>query len=147
MPSEAAISDPDLAREFAEFIADEKYVHRQQAADQFGISLKTVTKWSKDPRVLVILRELREERDDTTVRKITNELLRRINSTAEIQKMDVKTLLDIRKQILGPDLGKDDDGIDNADVVAMLEDNPDVAKALAEALTPRTNKVPQNATE
>lgn len=145
MPSLSGVNDPEVARAFAEFISAPEYDQRQQAADEFGITVKTVTRWAKDPRVREICRELRESREEKTLRRITNELQRRINSKTEIEQMDVKTLLDIRKQILGPNLGKDEDPIDNADVVALLEDNPDVAEALTLALTPRSSKVPSNA--
>lgn len=144
MPKQSPLADKEFAREFAEFIASINYTNQQQACDKFGIDRKTVGRWAKDARVTIILRELKAEREEKLSRRIDGELLRRIDDPATLRELDVKTLLDIRKQVLGPGTGKeDDDSANDADINAFLEDNPHIARDLAEAFNPRTKKLPK----
>lgn len=130
------IDDPGYAEQLAE-LAAQGFTH-QQIADGLadGTHKDTVRGWLRHPKVQAHLSRLREERVNRVTRKIDQVIEGRLSDPDELRGMDMKDLVALRRELLGPAASRvivsrgADEAEATAELMAVLSRNPELAKAL-----------------
>lgn len=95
----------------------------------------TITDWVRDPRVLVHVKKLSEERTLRITRQIDATLLNRVLDPEQIKKMDTDLLLKVRKELIGR--GGDAPDVNEGDLEGgiweLMDANPELAEAFKKA--------------
>lgn len=96
----------------------------------------TLTDWVRDPRVLVHIKKLSDERTVRTTRQIDAELLARVLDPAKLKEMDTETLLKIRKELVGRggDAPDPNEGAMEAGIWQLFDEQPELAAAFQKAI-------------
>jgi uncharacterized protein YjcR len=105
-------------------------------AEQLECNPDTITDWVRDPRVLIHVKRLSNERTATVTRQIDAELLSRITDPQQIKKMDVDLLLKVRKELVGrggeaPDANEGDM---ESGIWTLFDENPELAEAFQKVM-------------
>jgi hypothetical protein len=90
------LADPERLRLAAELFA--AGATREEMSEALGISVWTVTQWRKDARVKAAVSRIAEDRVLRITSKIDSAIMGRLS---HIEKLDIDTLLKIRKEFLG----------------------------------------------
>lgn len=113
---------------FARLYADGQT--REQIAQVFNVHLDTVTTWAHRADVQALISKYTEERANRVLRKVDKSIEGRL---AQVDDMDVETLLKIRKEFV-PDRSETTIRVDQAgaieDLVEQLTADPSLAAAL-----------------
>lgn len=128
------LNDPDFARQIAELYV--RGVSREEMAEELGCHRDTISVWVKDPRVAAHARKIAVDRATRISRRIDSEMEGRL---AYISTWEIDTILKVRKEYLDRPLkvaaGEDVDTAKATNELAeALDQNPDLAKQLAELL-------------
>lgn len=109
-----------------------------QVADALGekTSPHSIKHWKKDPRVQAEMARIRQENINQVDSKIVSRLMGLINTPEQLAKLDVDTLLKIRKELLPPATHRvtvskgADETAALTDLMTLLNERPDIAKHL-----------------
>lgn len=133
---------------FAKLVADLYIsgVSRPEMAAELGCHVDTITDWTKDARVQAHASRAAQERVHRIGRKIDAVIEGRLIEGAD--DMDTETLLKIRKEYLDRPLkimlGEADKNPDTiVDAMSVLEDNPDLMRALFASMNGEKLELPQ----
>lgn len=85
--------------EFAQAYAEG--LNREQLADIFDCSVESITNWSKRPEIQRRVSALNTERANRVLRAVDTALENRLRN---VEKLDIETLLKIRKEFAGDKL-------------------------------------------
>lgn len=130
------LASPEFVEQLAEAVHDG--MTNQQVAEALGegIHEDSVKRWKRDPRVQAALSRLREERINRATSKLDARIMAKIETPEELEKMDLDTLLKIRRELLPPPAQRVtvNRGVDEnaamADLFKLLNKRPDIAEAL-----------------
>jgi hypothetical protein len=132
--------DPQLAEFVAERLVD-GYT-KDEAADAVGEAFpprpdaRTITRWKQHPKVRAHVSRLREERTNRITSKIDTRLLGLIETPEALEKLSIKELIEIRRELLPPPAQRHvvSRGVDEsaalADLMSRLQNDPKLAEAL-----------------
>lgn len=148
MPHMARTSEldknPDLIEQFAEAYSEHD-ASRAKLAATFGISVDTVTRWTKDPRVQQHLTRIREERVNAMSRRIDGKLLYALEHGAFDD--DPELLIKLRRELIPRDLNvnvKNDTDAATLELYRKVLGNPALAAALgAPAIDGDADEIPE----
>lgn len=100
------------------------------------VSRGTIGRWLRDPGVAAMIERLGRERTNDIVRSIDAELFAKIQTPASRAQLDIKTLLDIRKELLPPAPQRHilhrgtDEAAATSELWLRLSQDPDLAERL-----------------
>lgn len=101
-----------------------------------GLNPGVVKRWLKDAKVQATMERLGRERTNAITRTIDATLFGRISSPEQREKMDTRTLLEIRRELLPPPAQRHilsrgvDEGAATSELWLKLSANPELAQAL-----------------
>jgi hypothetical protein len=107
-----------------------------------GTTRDTVRRWLKDAKVQAHIEALAKERVNLIARTIDRELAGRLGDDEKRQKMDTRTLIELRREILPPHAQRHilsrgvDEGAAATEAWLALTRNPDAARTLGLAALP-----------
>lgn len=132
----ARIDDPGYAEALAE-LASRGLSLRDIAGElNDGTHYSTVGRWLRHPKVQAHLSRLREERVNRVTRKLDHEIEQRLDDKKAVQSMDMKDLVALRRELLGPAAQRvvvskgADESAAAAELMGVLARNPELAQAL-----------------
>lgn len=131
-----------LIEDIAELVMDG--LNNREIAETLGMGTHpdTVKGWKKDPRVQAAMSRIRQEHINRIDSKIVNRLKGMIETPDILAKLDVDTLLKIRKELLPPAAQRhvvsrgQDETMAMEELYTMLANKPDMAEALGLAGAP-----------
>lgn len=129
------LNDPEFAKLVAElYVAG---ASREEMADAFKVTKRTISTWSRDPRVQAHARTMSVERVQRITRKIDGEIEARL---ATVEDWDTELILKVRKEYLERALkvaaGENiDSGKITDELAEAMDENPDFAEQLRKLIT------------
>jgi predicted transcriptional regulator len=125
----AYISDPNFAQSVAELYA--VGLSHKAIAEELGVHSDSVSNWVRDPRIQARVHRITLERIQRITRKVDESIEGRL---AYVEKMDLKDLLDIRKEFVKSlPQGKTETDASGAasEVAEAMDQDPAFAEELA----------------
>lgn len=131
------LNDPEFAKLVAELYI--QGASRPEMADTFNVTPRTISTWTRDPRVQAHARTMAVERVQRITRKIDGEMEARL---AGVEDWDTEVLLKVRKEYIERALKIGaGDNMDSAsatnEIAEAMDESPDFAEQLLELLKGR----------
>lgn len=136
MARKSKLADPEFAKRVADLYI--QGLTREEIAleleELYGKlpHVDTISEWTGDPRVQVHIKAGSQARVARITRRIDREIEGRITGES-IKKIDLETLLRIRKELKGKVQESTESEVANADIWDVLDSNPELVEQIASA--------------